>query len=237
VPRDMFGDIVDPRVKVGSRKWYTVPLSIMVHTVLIGAIMILPLMASDILPTPTAMATFVAASPPPPPPPPPTPVQAARLPTPQDEVNPQAAPVQAPKVITPETELDTGARSAVAIVDAGTLDGLADRTFGRQEVVPPPPVSPAPLRVGGQIQRPTKIRDVSPLYPPIAQTARVQGTVIIEATIGIDGNVTDARVLRSVPLLDQAALDAVKQWLFTPTTLNRQPVPVIMTVTVTFTLR
>jgi protein TonB len=64
----------------------------------------------------------------------------------------------------------------------------------------------------------------------------VSGIVIIEATIGKDGSVRDARVLRSVPLLDQAALDAVRQWRFTPTLLNNEPVEVIMTVTVNFTL-
>ena len=75
------------------------------------------------------------------------------------------------------------------------------------------------------------------MYPPIAQSARVQGVVIIEATIGPDGKVQDAKVLRSIPLLDASALDAVKQWVFTPTMLNNQPVPVIMTVTVNFTLQ
>ena len=75
-----------------------------------------------------------------------------------------------------------------------------------------------------------------PVYPPIAQAARVQGIVIIEATIGADGRVVNARILRSVPLLDQAALDAVRQWQYTPTLLNGVPVPVIMTVTVKFTL-
>ena len=100
---------------------------------------------------------------------------------------------------------------------------------------PPPP--PAPVRVGGNIKAPQKIKDVKPVYPPIAQSARVQGVVIIEATIGPDGHVTDAKVLRSVPLLDQAALDAVRQWVFTPTLLNGVPVPVIMTVTVNFTLQ
>ena len=61
--------------------------------------------------------------------------------------------------------------------------------------------------------------------------------VIIEATIGIDGRVTNARLLRSVPLLDQAALEAVRQWTYTPTTLNGVPVPVLMTVTVRFQLQ
>jgi protein TonB len=65
----------------------------------------------------------------------------------------------------------------------------------------------------------------------------VQGIVIIEATIGPDGKVQDARVLRSIPLLDAAALDAVRGWEFTPTLLNNQPVPVVMTVTVQFSLQ
>ena len=92
------------------------------------------------------------------------------------------------------------------------------------------------MRVGGQIKQPTKLKHVNPVYPPIAQSARVQGVVIIEAVIGPNGKVQDARVLRSIPLLDQAALDAVKQWEFSPTLLNNVPVPVIMTVTVQFTL-
>ena len=91
--------------------------------------------------------------------------------------------------------------------------------------------------MGGNIRPPTKTRHVAPTYPPIAQSARVQGIVIIEATIGPNGKVQEAKVLRSIPLLDQAALDAVKQWEFTPTLLNGVPVPVIMTVTVQFTLQ
>ena len=91
--------------------------------------------------------------------------------------------------------------------------------------------------MGGNIKPPTKTKDVRPVYPSIAQSARVQGVVIVEATIGPDGHVAEARVLRSIPLLDQAALDAVKQWIFTPTLLNGTAVPVIMTVTVNFTLQ
>ena len=94
-----------------------------------------------------------------------------------------------------------------------------------------------PVRVGGAIKPPAKTRNVQPVYPRIAQSARVQGVVIIEATIDRSGKVTNARLLKSIPLLDQAALDAVKQWEFTPTLLNGVPVPVIMTVTVQFTLQ
>src|SRR5207237_10767047 len=79
---------------------------------------------------------------------------------------------------------------------------------------PPPPPPPAPVRVGGNIRAPNKVKDVKPVYPPIAQSARVQGVVIIEATIGPDGRVKDAKVLRPTPLLVQAALDAVKQRAF-----------------------
>jgi protein TonB len=95
----------------------------------------------------------------------------------------------------------------------------------------------APVRVGGEIKEPKKLTHVAPVYPEIAQVAGVQGVVIIEALIGEDGAVREARVLRPVPLLDQAAIDAVLQWKYTPTLLNGQPVPVIMTVTVTFTLQ
>jgi TonB family protein len=93
-----------------------------------------------------------------------------------------------------------------------------------------------PVRVGGDIKEPTKLRDVRPVYPAEAQAARVQGVVIIEAVIDTNGNVADAKVLRSVPMLDEAAVGAVKQWRFTPTLLNGAPVPVIMTVTVNFAL-
>jgi len=94
----------------------------------------------------------------------------------------------------------------------------------------------APVRIGGQIKAPTKIKDVKPVYPTIAQSARVTGVVTIDATIGQDGKVMDAKVVRSIPLLDQAALDAVRQWEYTPSLLNGVPVPVLVTVTINFTL-
>jgi protein TonB len=86
-------------------------------------------------------------------------------------------------------------------------------------------------------EMPRKIHDVAPRYPELAQHAGVQGMVIIEAVIAVDGSVRDARVLRSVPLLDHAALDAVKQWRYAPTRLGGVAVPVIVTVTVQFRLQ
>ena len=93
----------------------------------------------------------------------------------------------------------------------------------------------APLHIGGKIHAPKKIKDVKPVYPAIAQSAHVAGPVTIEATIGPDGKISDAKVVRSIPMLDQAALDAVQQWTYTPTLLNGVPVPVLVTVTINFT--
>jgi TonB family protein len=94
----------------------------------------------------------------------------------------------------------------------------------------------APLRVGGNIAEPRKLVDARPIYPQAALDAKISGIVIVEVIIDASGGVRDAKVLRSQPLLDQAALDAVRQWRFTPTLLNGAPQEVIMTVTVNFTI-
>ena len=149
--------------------------------------------------------------------------------------NPSAAPTEAPAQIAP----DPVAMRSQGIEGGGAGGVLGGIVSGLAEAAPPPPPPPPPppVRVGGNIKPPTKIKDVKPVYPPIAQSARVQGIVIVEATIGVDGMVQEAKVLRSIPLLDAAALEAVRQWQFTPTLLNGVPVPVIMTVTVNFTLQ
>ena len=121
---------------------------------------------------------------------------------------------------TQSTNVPTAALGSAAAAAAGVGVGGANQ----------------PVRVGGSIKAPTQISKVQPVYPAIAQSARVSGVVILEAVIGADGRVTNATVLRSIPLLDQAAVDAVRQWVYTPTLLNGVPVPVIMTVTVSFTL-
>jgi protein TonB len=95
---------------------------------------------------------------------------------------------------------------------------------------------PGRIRVGGAVRQPTIVSKVEPVYPQQAQEANIQGAVILEVVIGTDGRVQQAWVHRSIPLLDQAALDAVQQWVYQPTLLNGVPVEVIMTVTVNFTL-
>jgi protein TonB len=92
------------------------------------------------------------------------------------------------------------------------------------------------MRLHAGMQAPRKIVHVSPRYPPTAQAARVQGLVVLDAVIDSAGRVTDVRVTHSIRLLDEAAVDAVRQWRFTPTLLNGEPVSILLTVTVRFTL-
>lgn len=232
MPRELFGNVTRPSIAVGSRKWYMLPLSLLSHSAIVLVAVAVPILAPVVLPvTAEDMDGFVMISVPKPPPLP-TLKPAATAPV----VNSNAAPIEAPTAITKETGLEAGFENTVANVIDGGIAG--EITSGIVEpIAPAPPPVQAPLRVGGHIRAPVKVRDVPPIYPQIAQAARVQGMVILEATIGADGQVLNARVLRSVPLLDQAALDAVGQWRFTPTLLNGVPVPVVMTVTVQFTLR
>ena len=147
-----------------------------------------------------------------------------------------SAPVEAPEGVAVETGL-VPSPDAIA---TGSIDGLLSDLTGpaalADEIAPAPPSLP-PVRPGGNITSPTRVKYVPPDYPVLAQRNHIEGTVIIEAIIGTDGRVQDARVIRSAPLLDAAALDAVRQWEYTPTRLNGQPTPVIVTVTVRFTLK
>ena len=95
---------------------------------------------------------------------------------------------------------------------------------------------PPRVRVGGAIQPPKKIKDVKPVYPEDAKSAGVQGVVVLEIVIGTNGTVIETQVVRSVPLLDKAAADAVALWEYTPTLLNGEPAEVVMNVTINFTL-
>jgi len=108
----------------------------------------------------------------------------------------------------------------------------------------PPATSPdqsareqAPVRLSDKVPAPKKLKHVDPVYPEAALKARIQGTVVVEALIGEDGTVKHAEVIRSVPLLDPAALEAVRQWVFEPVRISGVPTPLIMTLTVTFSLR
>ena len=95
---------------------------------------------------------------------------------------------------------------------------------------------PAPVHVGGSIKPPQKIKDSKPVYPEEARRAKVQGVVIIEATLGVDGKVSAVKLLRPIPMLNDAAVKAVKEQVYKPTLVDGVAVSVVMTVPVIFTL-
>jgi periplasmic protein TonB len=97
--------------------------------------------------------------------------------------------------------------------------------------------NPPTVRVGGDIKPPVKVKGAPPIYPPYARQEHIQGSVIVEATIGVDGKVKDTKVVRGVNLLlDGAAVAAVRTWEFKPTLVNGQAVQVITTIPLNFTL-
>jgi protein TonB len=238
----LFEDLIESdRVAHRTQQSKTLPVSLLLHTIAAALIVIVPLLSADQLPDPASAvkAFFVEpmaapAPPPPPPPPAPRPANAPKIiPRPVTEAQ-FVAPVEVPEEITPEESIDMGVEGGAGGVEGGVPGGVVGGIVGGLPDAPPPPVQA--VRVGGQIKEPKKLKNVAPVYPDIAKQARVQGVVILECTISPQGKVTDVKVLRGIPLLDQAAIDAVKQWVYTPTLLNGVPVPVIMTVTVNFKL-
>ena len=225
---------------------YTLLLSITVHVTAAFTLLIAPIFAAAQLPgireaiawvparvaTPPALGDPNSAKP----------SSSSRPPT---TAQPATVPLIAPEGIKEETgppaDLLTGVGGNLG---PGTPFGVEGGDPKAGEVAPPP-VPPAPkateprppVRIGGGLIAPAKTRHVAPLYPPVALASRREGIVILEAVIAENGTVRDVRVLRSIPLLDQAAVDAVRQWQFTPTLLNGEPVPIVMTVTVNFQLR
>jgi protein TonB len=144
-----------------------------------------------------------------------------------------------PEELLPEDALSLGVEGGApggveGGVPGGVVGGIVGGLPDSPAVAPPPMV---PLRVGGHIKEPLKVRDVPPVYPKVAMDAGVQGVVIIEAVIDDKGGVAETRILRGVPVLDDAALEAVRQWTYTPTLLDGVPTPVVMTITVTFRLQ
>jgi len=165
----------------------------------------------------------------PPPPPPP-----AKTPDPGDA---PPAPVEAPAGITAETGVETRTGGVEGGVAGGVPGGVVGGVVGGAIASGNGTAAPHVVRVGANMQPPKKTKDVKPVYPLGALPSRSQGAVVIEAIIGVDGRIQDAKVLHSVPGLDQAALDAVRQWEYTPSMLNGAPVAVVMTVVVNFAMQ
>jgi protein TonB len=234
MPRELFSSSVSG-VSSAARRGRLLPVSILFHAVLIGTILVLQLFANTAVPDSPkrVIYEFTPVAPPPAPPPPVQHAAAAHA-----SPHPGTAPIVIPDKLPTDEPLSQGADAIDAVgqgVEGGVPGGLPDGVVtGGAPVTAPPP--PKPVRISTGIKVPVKIRDAQPVYPAIAQSARVQGIVILEAVIDERGHVSETRVLRSIPLLDDAATAAVKQWVYSPTVLNGQPIPVVMTVTVQFRL-
>lgn len=235
--RELFDSVVEPSITVGAHQWYSVPLSIISHVVVVAILIIAPLTATNVLPTPQSVLVFAITPPPPPTPPPPLPEIRVVPPTPADvaPVNPNLAPTQEPSGIAEEPPFVPAMAAPARLPVSNTSTALTSPSTPVSLATPPPQPS-RPIPVGGAVGEPRKLHHVPPVYPAVARAARVSGVVILEATIAKDGSVRDARILRSNAMFDQAAIDAVRQWRYTTPTLNGVPVDVTMTVTVRFTI-
>jgi len=244
----MFDDLVESTaVAKRTNKSWTVLLSAIIQGWILFVLILIPLIYTEALPKQLLTTFLVAPAPPPPPPPPAAAVQ--RI------VKPIARIIQAGKMMAPtvipkkvamikEEELppDVGAVGVVGGVPGGIAGGQAGGVLGGiiggtgSNLPPPPKPTQQRIRVGGNVQSAKMIRQVQPVYPQIAKTAHVSGTVLLHAIISKDGSVQELQYVSGPPLLMKAAMDAVREWRYQPTLLNGEPVEVETTISVIFSL-
>ena len=204
------------------------------------ALVVIPLFHTDPLPQREIVTTLLV----PPPaaasgvttfraPPPMFNHKSVETPTPEYKTR-EAPPIPPPPPISP-----TG--GVVGGVFGGVPGAVLSEVLGSPRTAPVLAKAPAPtpvtrIRVASRVAEANLIHDVAPTYPPEAGRARVEGTVVLDAVIGKDGTVRDVRVKSGVPVLAQAATDAVKQWRYRPYLLNGEPIEVDSQITINFTL-
>ena len=235
----MFDQMIVSCTRKHRRNPWAYFISMTIQILVIGVMILVPLLYTEALPT-QAFVSWVAA--PPPPPPPPAPKVAPRVVKKVSlmEAGKLRAPSKIPEriAIIREEEMPNmpgvvgGVPGGIA---SGQLGGVIGGVIGSIPA-PPPPEQPKRIRVSSGVQEAKKIRQVLPLYPPLAKQARIQGVVKLEAIIGKDGMVQNLTVIQGHPLLVQAALDAVQQWRYEPTLLNNEPVEVVTYIDVIFRL-
>src|SRR5271170_6414348 len=209
----MFNQLVVSGVnQEGTHKPWAVTMSFLVQLVIVGVMILIPLIYTEALPKGMLNTFLVAPAPPPPPPPPAAPVRVVRprIVQPQTMVAPTVIPKQVAMI--KDEAPDVGAGSNGFGVAGGTGDALGG---GILNTAPPPPpkATPSRIKVGGQVQAANILRQVLPVYPAIAKTAHVSGTVRLHAAMG-----------------------AVHDWRYHPTMLNGEPVEVDTTIDVVFSL-
>jgi periplasmic protein TonB len=243
----MFDDLVISSAHPNrTNKPWAVTLSAIVQACIVGVFILIPLLVTEALPK-QMLTTFLVAPPPPPPPPPPA--VAVKIVKPVARLIQQGkltAPTVIPKKVNiiKEQEMppDVGAVGVVGGVPGGmpggSASGVLGGIIGGTGGGPPPPPKPVQqrIRVGGNVQAAKLIRQPLPVYPQIAKTAHIQGTVVLHAIIDKDGSVVEVQYVSGPPLLMRSAMDAVKQWRYQPTTLNGEAVQVDTTISVVFTL-
>jgi protein TonB len=223
----------------------TLAFSAILHSILIAALILIPLFATDRLPVPdTALHAFFAAPvdvapPPPPPPPPPAGARAAtRAPAAPRPAEPPkfVAPVEVPVEIKPDIMgVDLGVPGGVVGgVEGGVPGGVVGGIIGG---LPQEPPATKVVRIGGSVTPPKLVRRVPPIFPRLALTARVRAIVILEAQVDVHGAVKRVAVVQGHPLFNDEAIAAVNQWRYQPLLLNGEPVEFILSVTVNFNLR
>ena len=237
----MFQDALFVPDKNFRTKAAAMPAAALVHAVMLALLVTVPLLRVGDLPDVDFTNVILVPAPPLPPP-------KARAGNPGSRLvkKPAAAavgswrvaPVDIPDGIVEEGLGADGAEGGIdGGVDYGAGGGLPANIVGDMLYrIVGEPVEPI-LRAIGNIRPPRLVRRVEPLYPEIARQARVEGVVILEATTDVYGRVAGVRVLRSLPLLDAAAVDAVRQWIYEPLVVNGRPRPVTFTVTVRFVLK
>jgi len=242
----MFELFSGDRRRAPHRGTLPVLISTAAHVIAIGGLLAIPILyvSADVPEVPDVLA-FVAAAPPPPPPPPPAPStpSKSKVAKPTPAVNSRTAPVEAPREIVEEVPVEAIDEGVEGGVEGGIPGGVVGGVVGgfvsdlpMPPPPPPPPVTREPLRIGGDVKAPALVERVAPEYPLLAARARIQGVVILEAVVDRQGRVEDVRVLRSIPLLDEAAVTAVQQWRYSPLLLNGKPERFVLTVTVSFSL-
>jgi protein TonB len=220
------------------------PAAALIHAVALALLVTIPLLRVGRLPKVDLAAVILVPAPPVTPLPPPK----ARAGNPGSRLvkKPAAAAVDGWKVapvVIPDGIVEEGfggdgaADGIEGGVDYGAGGGFPPNLIGDTlyNLVGDPVESV--VRAAGEIKAPRLVRRIEPDYPEIARQARVEGVVILEATTDVFGRVTGVRVLRSLPLLDAAAVDAVRQWVYEPMVINGRPRPVTFTVTVRFVLK
>ncbi len=224
--------------------------AMVLHVVIIAALIVVPLYTTGTIHLNEYNEVPLVA--PPPLAPPPAPAAGAVAPHithPKGKLNYTLQKLTAPTAI--PNNVSVGSENAAEAapdlggvsggVPGGVIGGVVGGVLGGTgTVVPTPPPAPRPVqkvvRVGGNVKAPRQAYSVNPVYPPLAREARIWGTVVVDAVIDEHGNVVQVRVLSGHPLLIDAALKAVLQWKYEPTTLNGQPVSVELQVQVHFNL-